>query len=45
MSKRSRKKPLQNGAQMQSSEDALGSYTGVAYGDCYDSPVQDADDL
>ncbi len=26
-------------------DDPFGSYTGVVYDDCYDKPIQDADDL
>ncbi len=26
-------------------DDTLGSYTGVVCNDCYDKPIQDADDL
>lgn len=38
-------KSLPNGAKMRSKDDALGSYTGVVTDDCYDKPIQDADDL
>lgn len=39
------KKRLKKGADMQSGEDTLGSYTGVCTDDKYEKPVQDADDL
>ncbi len=39
------KKRLKKGADMESSEDTLGSYTGVCTDDKYEKPVQDADDL
>lgn len=40
-----RKKPLDQGADMRSEEDSLGSYTGISTEDVYEQPVQDADDL
>lgn len=30
---------------MKSEDDVLGSYTGICTEDCYEIPVQDADDL
>ena len=39
------KRSLQKGADMKSEEDVLGSYTGICTEDCYEKPVQDADDL
>lgn len=39
------KKKLQRGAKMRSSEDSLGSYTGVNSDNEYEKPIQDADDL
>lgn len=38
-------KSLKSGAKMRSEEDVFGSYTGVVTDDCYDKPIQDADDL
>lgn len=40
-----KKKGLKQGSAMQSKDDVLGSYTGVAVGNCHDKPIQDADDL
>lgn len=44
-----RRKKLQitrrKSAKMQSKFDALGSYTGVEFGNEHEKPVQDADDL
>lgn len=44
-----RRKKLQvtrrKSAKMQSGFDVLGSYTGVEFGNEYEKPVQDADDL
>lgn len=42
---KSKKRALKKGADMQSQEDSLGSYTGVNTDDIYEKPVQDADDL
>ena len=39
------KKKLTRGAKMRSSEDSLGSYTGVCTDDEFETPIQDADDL
>ena len=36
---------FKKGADMQSYEDSLGSYTGVNTDDVYEKPVQEADDL
>lgn len=38
-------KRMKKGADMKSSEDTLGSYTGVCTDNEYEKPVQDADDL
>ncbi len=40
-----KKSALRNGADMRDINDPFGSYTGVASGDCYEDPIQDADDL
>lgn len=43
--KNKKKTRLEQGAEMRSEEDSLGSYTGVSSEDLYERPVQDADDL
>lgn len=45
MKEKRRWKGMENGADMTSKDDTLGSYTGVVSGDVYEKPVQDADDL
>ena len=40
-----KRKKLDKGADMRSTEDSLGSYTGVNSQDKYEKPEQDADDL
>ena len=40
-----KKRTLKKGADMQSYEDSLGSYTGVNTDNEYEKPIQDADDL
>ncbi len=42
---RKKKRPQSSGADMRRQDDPFGSYTGVVLDDCYDKPIQDADDL
>ena len=42
---KAKKRKLERGADMQSYEDSLGSYTGICTDNEYETPVQDADDL
>ncbi len=43
--KKNKSSDLKDGANMRDNEDPFGSYTGVVLDDCYDKPMQDADDL